>query len=177
MISRRQFLLGATTGLALLSSPYVAARSALPSERKLKMYNLHTGESLKATYWVAGQYIPDELAAINNLLRDHRTDSVEKIDRRLLDQLFMLQHRIEHTGHFHIISGYRSPKSNAQLRRNGDGVAKRSLHMQGRAVDVRLPGVKLKHLKHAAVKLQAGGVGYYPKSNFIHLDTGRARFW
>ena len=177
MISRRQFLLGATTGLALLNSPYVAARSVLPSERKLKMYNLHTGESLKATYWVDGEYIPDELAAIYKLMRDHRTDSVKKIDLRLLDHLFVLQNKLDHNGHFHIISGYRSPKSNARLRREGDGVAKRSLHMQGRAVDVRLPGVKLKHLKHAALKLRAGGVGYYPKSNFIHLDTGRTRFW
>jgi uncharacterized protein YcbK (DUF882 family) len=141
------------------------------------MYNLHTGESLKATYWIEGEYIQEELAAINKLLRDHRTDSIEHIDQRLLDQLFVLQHKVDHKGFFHIISGYRSPKTNARLRRAGDGVAKRSLHMQGRAVDVRLPGVKLKHLRQAALKLHAGGVGYYPKSKFIHLDTGRTRFW
>jgi uncharacterized protein YcbK (DUF882 family) len=110
-------------------------------------------------------------------LRDHRTGEIEVIDRRLLNQLFILQHKIENHGSFHIISGYRSPKTNARLRKTGSGVAKRSLHMQGRAVDVRLPGVELKHLRQAALKLHAGGVGYYPKSNFVHLDTGRARFW
>ncbi|MGD8784169.1 MAG: DUF882 domain-containing protein [Thioalkalispiraceae bacterium] len=177
MISRRQFLLGAATGLTYLNSPYAAARLALPNERTLKFYNLHTGEHLSATYWVEGSYIPDELTAIDKLMRDHRTGAIENMDKRLLDQLYVLQHKLEDNGIFHIISGYRSAKSNAHLRKNGDGVAKRSLHMQGRAVDVRLPSVKLKHLRQAALKLRAGGVGYYPKSNFIHLDTGRARFW
>jgi len=178
MISRRQFLLSAASGLAILTSPYASAGLALPSERKLKFYNLHTGEHLAATYWADGVYIPSELRAINNVLRDHRTDHVEKIDKRLLDQLFVLQHKTEHNGIFHIISGYRSPKTNASLRNDDkSGVAKRSLHMQGRAIDVRLPGVELKHLRQAALKLHSGGVGYYPKSNFIHLDTGRPRFW
>ncbi|MGD8926206.1 MAG: DUF882 domain-containing protein [Thioalkalispiraceae bacterium] len=177
MISRRQFLLGATASLSLLSSPLALARPALARERRLKFYNLHTGEHLSAIYWVEGKYIPEQLAAINKLLRDHRTGEIEVIDRRLLNQLFILQHKIENHGSFHIISGYRSPKTNARLRKTGSGVAKRSLHMQGRAVDVRLPGVELKHLRQAALKLHAGGVGYYPKSNFVHLDTGRARFW
>ena len=178
MISRRQFLLGATGGLAILSSPYASARPALPHERKLKFYNLHTGEQLTATYWADGAYIPAELRAINTVLRDHRTGHIEKIDRRLLDQLYLLQQKVEHNGLFHIISGYRSPKTNSNLRQDDkSGVAKRSLHMQGRAIDVRLPGVELKHLRQAALKLHAGGVGYYPKSNFIHLDTGRPRFW
>ena len=178
MISRRHFLICAASGLALLNSPRVVARSTLPAERKLKFYNLHTGEHLSAIYWAEGDYIPSELAAINKVLRDHRTGKVTKIDKRLLEQLFVLQQRVEYAGSYHIISGYRSPQTNAGLRHEDNtGVAKRSLHMQGRAVDIRLPGVELKHLRQAALKLHSGGVGYYPKSNFIHLDTGRTRFW
>jgi uncharacterized protein YcbK (DUF882 family) len=178
MISRRHFLICAASGLALLNSQRLAARPASLPERKLKLYNLHTGEHLSATYWVEGEYIQSELAAINKILRDHRTGKIEKIDNRLLEQLFVLQNDVEYYGSYHIISGYRSPQTNAGLRDNDNtGVAKRSLHMQGRAVDIRLPGVELKHLRQAALNLHNGGVGYYPKSNFIHLDTGRARFW
>jgi uncharacterized protein YcbK (DUF882 family) len=119
----------------------------------------------------------DELAAINHLLRDHRTGAVASIDTRLLTQLSLLQQKIDYAGDIHVISGYRSPKTNAGLQRASTGVAKRSLHMQGRAMDLRLPGIELKHLREAALSMRAGGVGYYPKSDFIHLDTGRARFW
>lgn len=179
MISRRQFLLGsAVSGLTLLAAPSIAARTAAPVERKLSFYNLHTGESLNTTYWSKGKYIAAELADINKLLRDHRTGRIEAIDKRLLDQLFLLQQHAERSGIFHIISGYRSPATNAGLHQDDkSGVAKRSLHMQGRAVDVRLPGIELKHLRKAALQLRAGGVGYYPESNFIHLDTGRVRYW
>jgi len=178
MISRRKFMLGAAAGgLTLLSSPYTTARIALPDERRLKLYNLHTGEHLSATYWAEGQYQKQELHAINQLMRDHRTGSIKDIDKHLLEQLFILQQKVEHQGTFHIISGYRSPKTNDRLRQPGSGVAKRSLHMQGRAADIRLPGIELKHLRKAALQLHAGGVGYYPKSNFIHVDTGRPRFW
>lgn len=162
----------------VLGSPALAtARIALPQERKLRLYNLHTGEKLAATFWAEGEYQADELALINKIMRDHRTGTIENIDTRLLDQLYRLQHEVESRGTFHIISGYRSPKTNAKLHSATSGVAKRSLHMQGRAVDIRLPGVELKHLRKAALSLRAGGVGYYPKSNFIHVDTGRPRFW
>lgn len=177
MISRRNFLLTATAGLATLCTPHAFARTGQPGERSLRFYNLHTGEKLQATYWAGGEYIQDELAAINTLLRDHRNGEVEIIDTHLLDQLVALQHQVGHQGAYHIISGYRSPQTNQALRKNSNGVAKRSLHMQGRAIDVRLPGVELKHLRQAALSLRAGGVGYYPKSNFVHLDTGRHRFW
>ena len=99
------------------------------------------------------------------------------MDQRLFDLLHLLQQQVGSKGSYHVISGYRSPKTNAMLNSKSNGVAKRSLHMQGRAIDIRLPGVELKHLRQAALNLKAGGVGYYPKSNFIHVDTGRTRFW
>lgn len=177
MISRRNFLLMATAGcVSALSQPTLA--QLLPrTERKVKLYNLHTGETLTTTYWVQGEYIDPELDAVNRFLRDYRNNEVTTMDPRLLDQVCLLQHKVEHHGTFHIISGYRSPHTNAQLRRQDSGVAKQSLHTQGKAIDLRLPGVELKHLRQAALSMRAGGVGYYAQSNFIHLDTGRRRFW
>lgn len=178
MNSRRKFLGSTAAGLLVLGAPILAnARLALPEERRLKLYNLHTGERVTATYWADGQYQPDELTLIYRLMRDHRTGSIESIDKRLLNQLYQLQQKLDSHGAYHIISGYRSPKTNARLHNATSGVAKRSLHMQGRAADIRLPGVDLKHLRKAALSLRSGGVGYYPRSNFIHVDTGRPRFW
>ncbi len=99
------------------------------------------------------------------------------MDRELYDLLFTLQQKLGRFGTYHVISGYRSPKTNAMLHNISSGVAKRSLHMRGKAIDIRLPGTELKHLRQAALGLHAGGVGYYPNSNFIHVDTGRPRFW
>lgn len=177
MISRRNFLKAATGTAAVILTPSVLAKPASPAERVLRLHNLHTGENIKATYWAEGQYIAEELAVIDRLLRDHRADEMFKMDRRLYDLLYTLQQQVGSKHSYHVISGYRSPDTNAQLRRNSNGVAKRSLHMQGRAIDIRLPGVELKQLRKAALSLKAGGVGYYPKSNFIHIDTGRPRFW
>ncbi|MEJ2360877.1 MAG: DUF882 domain-containing protein [Gammaproteobacteria bacterium] len=177
MISRRNFLLMAGASCAAgLSNSALAAWLPRP-ERHLQLYNLHTGERLKTTYWVEGEYIAQELATVNHFLRDYRNDEIEPIDPRLLDQICLLQHKLGQRGAFHIISGYRSPQTNAWLRHHGTGVAKHSLHMQGRAIDLRLPGVELKHLRQVALAMHAGGVGYYPKSDFVHLDTGRPRFW
>ena len=177
MISRRNFLLMASAGcVASLSSQAFA--SVLPrTERSLRLYNLHTGEKLTTTYWTEGEYHHAELTAVNYFLRDFRNDEVDRIDPHLLDQLCLLQHKLKHNAAYHIISGYRSPQTNAELRRHETGVAKHSLHMQGRAIDLRLPGVELKHLQQAALAMHAGGVGYYAQSNFVHLDTGRPRFW
>jgi uncharacterized protein YcbK (DUF882 family) len=182
IINRRDFLKLAfrhsVVGTAALSAPsLVFAKTDLPAERQLAFYNLHTGEKLSATYWADGDYITEELQSLNYILRDHRTNEVQAIDKSLLDLLYALQQQVDKSGTYHIISGYRSPKTNAKLRKQSNGVAKRSLHMQGKAIDVRLPGVQLKHLRQAALQLRAGGVGYYPKSNFVHLDTGRPRFW
>ncbi|MCO6412518.1 MAG: DUF882 domain-containing protein [Thiogranum sp.] len=146
-------------------------------ERILTLKNLHTGESLHATYWAEGQYLKDELRAVNKVLRDHRSGDVHAMDTQLLDQLYLLQQSVGVGGAFHVISGYRSPASNARLRNNSNGVAKKSLHMLGKAIDIRLPGCKLDKLHKAALAMQAGGVGYYPESGFIHIDTGRVRRW
>ncbi len=177
MLSRRDFLRYSALAGAALIAPSVIAKPMERGVRQLRLYNLHTGERLTTPYWSDGAYLKEELSAINHLLRDHRSGEVSAIDHRLLDRLYHLQQTLGHNGTFHIISGYRSPASNAQLHSRSDGVAKRSLHMQGRAIDIRLPGVELKHLRQVALAQQAGGVGYYPKSDFVHLDTGRTRFW
>lgn len=178
--SRRLFLKTAgATGLAIASPLASAKIIQFPAsgERKLRLQNLHTGEKLTATFWVEGEYISEELAAIDHVLRDHRSGEAIHMDHALFDQVYALQHRLGHKGTIEIISGYRSPNTNAMLARNSNGVAKKSYHMQGRAVDLRMPGVELKDLRKAALNLKAGGVGYYPNSNFVHLDTGRPRFW
>ena len=181
MISRRDFLkMASGAALSTVSSTVLARTTRLEhaqGERILQLQNIHTGESISATYWAEGKYIPEELAAIDRVLRDHRSREVAVMDRQLYDVLYVLQQQVDKRGHYQVISGYRSPATNDKLRKTGSGVAKRSLHMQGKAVDIRLPGVELKHLRQAALELRAGGVGYYPKSNFIHVDTGRPRFW
>ena len=181
MTTRRDFLKLAAGSAIMTMAPAAFARAILlepkEGERILRFQNIHTGEKLSATYWADGNYIADEIAAIDHVLRDHRSKEVMAMDRNLYDLLYTLQQQVEKPGTFQVISGYRSPKSNAKLRSGSKGVAKRSLHMRGKAIDIRLPGVELKHLRQAALNMRAGGVGYYPKSNFIHVDTGRPRFW
>ena len=145
--------------------------------RSLKFYNLHTGESLKTTYWENGSYIPGELDRVNYILRDFRANEVKPIDPALLDLLTRIQHRLSTNEPFQVISGYRSPVTNAMLHANSEGVAVHSLHLDGKAIDICVPGRNLAQLRGAALAQQSGGVGYYPKSNFIHVDTGRVRFW
>ena len=176
MLTRRNFLkLSLAAGAGLAAVPVLAG--VTPRERTLALYNTHTGERLRATYWAEGGYVAGELEAMNRLLRDHRSDTVHAIDRELFDMLHTLQQRSGGRGEFHVISGYRSPQTNAMLHANSDGVARASLHTCGQAIDIRLPGVALPDLRRAALALRAGGVGYYPKSDFIHLDTGRVRTW
>ena len=184
--NRRRFLqlgLGATTALALpsafagLSSPSIAQPATAEAERKLSLLNLHTGEHLHATYWAEGQYQSSELKAINHVLRDHRTGDAYHMDNDLLNLLHVLHQKMDSKQEFQVISGYRSPKTNAALTKKSSGVAKKSLHMQGKAIDIRLPGCELSDLRKAAINLQAGGVGYYQKSDFIHIDTGNVRRW
>ncbi len=179
-LSRRDFLKAAGGAGLLLAAPLASAgiTSVASPERKLKFRNLHTGEKLTATYWAEGEYISEELATIDHILRDHRRDEAIPMDRKLFDLLYTLQQRLGNEGDtIHVISGYRSLKTNSQLSRTTSGVAKKSLHTQGRAIDLRIPGVELKHLRQVALEMKAGGVGYYPKSSFVHLDTGRPRFW
>jgi uncharacterized protein YcbK (DUF882 family) len=176
-LDRRRFLAGCAALAGSLIVPNALASIAKQPERKLTLLHTHTGERDTITYWAGGDYIAESLNEINQLLRDHRTGESANMDRDLLDLLFRLQAAVDKQGEFQIISGYRSPKTNRMLRTNSSGVAKRSLHMQGKAMDIRLPGVELKQLRKAAIALQSGGVGYYPKSNFIHVDTGRVRYW
>ena len=175
--SRRLFLRAcAGAGLSLVV-PSAFAKVMLPVERKLAFLNLHTGEKLKAEYWAEGKYHRDALGEINHILRDFRTGDVHPIDPQLLDLLCALQRSVGRPGAFHVISGYRSPATNRMLRSHSKGVAQHSLHMDGQAIDIRLPGCELKHLRNAAKALKRGGVGYYASSNFVHVDTGRVRYW
>jgi len=145
--------------------------------RSLKFYALHTGETLTTTYWENGRYIPGELERVNYILRDFRANEVKPIDPALLDLLTRIHYRLGTNEPFQVISGYRSPLTNAMLHANSEGVAVHSLHIDGRAIDICVPDRSLGQLRGAAIAQQSGGVGYYPKSNFVHVDTGRIRFW
>lgn len=179
--SRRRFLkagLGVCTLLTLpMAATSVHAAIKRPFEKKLSFLNLHTGERTRATFWANGRYIPEGMRAINHVLRDHRTGDRFAIDPDLFDILHQLQYRLRTNQEFHVVSAYRSPATNAKLAEQSGGVAKNSMHTHGKAIDIRLPGRKLSDLRAAALSLQMGGVGYYPSSNFIHLDTGHVRFW
>lgn len=152
-------------------------RAAAADARVLTLRSLHTGEFVRATYWAAGRYVRDGLTEIDRLLRDHRSNTVHPIDRRLLDVLGTLRDRLETREAFEVISGYRSPETNARLAASTRGVASTSLHVAGMAVDIRVPGRPLVAVRDAARSLGAGGVGFYPDSNFIHVDVGRVRSW
>jgi uncharacterized protein YcbK (DUF882 family) len=145
--------------------------------RAVAMNNLHTGESLQAVYWDEGAYLPDVLDEVNTHLRDFRTGDIHVIDPRLLDLLVAVTDRTGAKAPFQVISGYRSPKTNEMLHERSAEVAKKSLHTMGMAIDVRLPDVELGHLHQAALSLGRGGVGFYPESNFVHLDVGPVRCW
>jgi uncharacterized protein YcbK (DUF882 family) len=183
-IDRRSFLkLGALTAATFSFDRLGFASSGSPSlladlnERHLAFYNLHTGESLKTVYWADGMYVPDALEAINRHLRDYRTGSVREIDPRLLDLLCELRLRLDTTDHFELVSGYRSPETNRMLHEKSGGVASRSLHMDGMAADIRVPNRDLSLLRKTAIAMQTGGVGFYPASQFVHVDVGRIRTW
>lgn len=176
--NRRRFLKCSAALVASSTfSPLIHANTGLSSERTLEFINLHTDETLRCCYWANGEYDLDSLNEINHILRDHRANEVYEIDAKLVDFLHLLQKTTDSRTPFHIISGYRSPHTNEKLRKQSNGVAKRSLHMQGKAIDIRLPDVELTHLRDAAISLQAGGVGYYAKSDFIHVDIGKPRSW
>ncbi len=180
---RRHFLkLGAISVAGAMAARTGAAwatpaRSGGQQERSLTFHHLHTGETLRVPYWSAGEYHADALEEVAYVLRDHRTGDVHPIAPHLLDVLYELRTQLGTRKAFHVICGYRSPKTNEMLRSRGRGVAKHSLHMEGKAIDVRIPGVALKNLRATALSLGAGGVGYYARSNFVHVDIGRPRFW
>jgi uncharacterized protein YcbK (DUF882 family) len=179
-ISRRRLLklgtLAALTGI-LPQGIFAASAGLSHAERSLAFYNTHTAERLETLYWVQGSYLPESLGEISYILRDHRTDEIQDIDARLLDLLFALRKGLETQEPFHIISGYRSAQTNARLHAQSSGVAENSLHLLGQAIDVRIPGRALPVLRNVAMTLKGGGVGYYPKSDFVHIDVGRVRYW
>lgn len=174
--TRRQFLTAAAiAGAAVLLPRPLQARGA---PRSLDFLNTHTGETLlDLEYFTGAGYVPSALEEVNHCLRDWRTDEVHPIDPALLDYLHGLVQATGSRRPFEIISGYRSPATNAMLRSQSSKVSANSLHMQGRAIDIRLPDVPLDRLRRAALSLRKGGVGYYPSSNFVHVDTGRVRTW
>lgn len=175
---RRRFLGWslAASGTLLIAGAKTAAAATGPA-RELEFLNLHTGETLRAVYWEGGRYLPDALDEIDYVLRDFRTGDVRSIDPALLDLVHRLRVALACDRPVHVISGYRCPATNAMLARRSNGVAKNSYHVKGMAIDLRLPERSLKDLRHAALTLAGGGVGYYPKSDFVHMDTGPVRSW
>ena len=178
VLSRRNFLISVAGAALTVAAPAVLASSTIPErDRELSFYNIHTGEKLSAAFWSDGNYLDDGIEQISWLFRDHRAGDAYPVDPKLLDLLHRLQSTVERQGEFHVISGFRSPATNDMLRKASSGVAKRSYHMLGKAVDVRLPGFDTGKLYKAAKSLRSGGSGYYASSNFVHLDTGRFRYW
>jgi uncharacterized protein YcbK (DUF882 family) len=187
-LSRRTFLgFGALAAASALvpsrvfaSATFAAANTSLAMERGLSFFHTHTGERLSTAYCTGGEYLTPALKDINVLLRDFRVNAVKPIDPALLDLLFELNGVLGTDQPFHVISGYRTPETNAMLHERGgsqSGVATHSLHIDGKAIDIRVPGLTLEHLRDSARSLKIGGVGFYPGSNFVHVDTGRVRYW
>lgn len=179
--ARRSFLRQSAQWAVMGAAAPFAARAAqapAPGERSLAFEHTHTREHLSVVYAVAEQYVPDALKTLNHFLRDHYSGDVGLIDPQLFDLLYRVRAELGARQPYHVISGYRCPTTNATLRSTrGGGVATHSLHMDGKAIDVRIPGVPLDELRDAALSLRAGGVGFYPREQFVHIDTGHVRHW
>ncbi len=157
-----------------------APLAGVPGRRSLAFNHAHTRERLSLVYAVDGDFLPESLSLLNRFLRDHYSGAVGQMDPQLFDVLHQIRLALGSASlpAYEVISGYRCPETNLHLRNSrGGGVARRSLHTEGKAIDVRLPGVPLAELRDAARSLQAGGVGYYPHEQFVHIDTGRVRRW
>jgi uncharacterized protein YcbK (DUF882 family) len=176
LIDRRR-LIGAGAALALAGPSAAAASTLVAPPRALAFRNLHTEERLDVVYWRDGAYDLEALAAVNNVLRDFRTGEIHPIEPRLLDILVDLQGAVRSKEPFQVLSGFRSPATNAQLREKSAEVAQHSLHTDGRAIDLYLDDMDLAYLREAAMDLSRGGVGYYPVTGFIHVDAGPIRHW
>ncbi|WP_455427610.1 DUF882 domain-containing protein [Dryocola sp. LX212] len=176
--NRRKLLaLGSVAfGAALLPTQAFATLST-PRPRILTLNNLHTGESLKAEFFDGRGYIQDELARLNHFFRDYRANKIKSIDPKLFDQLYRLQGLLGTNKPVQLVSGYRSLDTNNELRAHSRGVAKKSYHTKGQAMDFHIEGISLSNVRKAALSMRAGGVGYYPRSNFVHIDTGPLRHW
>jgi uncharacterized protein YcbK (DUF882 family) len=176
-LSRRGFIGLTGAALAGLALDPVKAFASSSQPRSLTFLHTHTHEALELVFADGPQYRPAALATVNQFLRDFRTEQVHPIDPSLLDLLHALAKSTGTTAPFHVISGYRSPETNAMLHAHSEGVAVHSLHMDGKAIDIRLPDIALPRLHSAALDLRRGGVGFYPASDFVHVDTGRVRVW
>lgn len=176
--NRRKLLAlgGVALGAAFLPTSAFATL-ATPRPRILTLNNLHTGETLKAEFFDGRGYIQEELAKLNHFFRDYRANKIKAIDPSLFDQLFRLQGLLGTRKPVQLISGYRCLDTNNELRARSSGVAKKSYHTKGQAMDFHIEGIALSNIRKAALSLRAGGVGYYPRSNFVHIDTGPVRHW
>jgi uncharacterized protein YcbK (DUF882 family) len=177
-LRRRDALaIGGAFGLSSFLVPAFAHALPTDAPRRAVLKNLHTGDAFNDVYFENGRYLPDALAEAAKVMRDWRTGETRVMDPGLYDTLHNINQALETRRPFQIISGYRSPKTNAMLHAKSSGVASNSQHTQGKAIDVRLEGVELSRLHKAALATQTGGVGYYPVSNFVHVDTARVRRW
>jgi uncharacterized protein YcbK (DUF882 family) len=177
-MSRRAFLGASLAASGTLLVPSFAQAAEQPASRRLRFYNTHTAEAIDITYFEQGVYHDEALAEIDFILRDFRANKAAPMARGVIDLVHDITRTLDTDKPVHIISGYRSPETNALLRKTGGGgVAKRSLHMDGVAIDIRIPGRDLVKVRDAARSLQRGGVGFYTKENFVHVDTGRVRHW
>jgi uncharacterized protein YcbK (DUF882 family) len=158
-------------------APQRSLSPATAGVRSVSMYNVHTDESLNAVYYENGEYLPDALAEVNHFFRDFRANETKPIDPHLLDLLFDVHSQLDTSKPFNLVSGYRSPATNAWLASMSEGVARHSMHLEGKAADINLPGRQLSFLERVALAYRLGGVGYYPRSGFVHVDTGRVRHW
>ena len=154
-----------------------ASQGSAGDSRSLKFYHTHTSETLQITYYTDGSYVPSAMRDLKLFLADWRNKQQQEIDPELLDILWQMQRVTGNTDSYEVISAYRSPETNTMLSNKSSGVAKKSQHLLGKAIDVRLRGTDLAQLHQTATDLQLGGVGYYPGSDFIHVDTGRVRYW
>lgn len=179
-LNRRSFLrLMLWAGLISYSSKSAfAAINDLTSEvRSLSLFNPRTKEGYNGIYWRNGEYVASALAAVNYIMRDVRTDDVKQIDRDLLDLIYKISLKLKTDGPFHVLSGYRSHQTNSLIVKQFESTAKNSFHTKGQAVDIRLPGQRASVLRRAAFELREGGIGFYPRQRFVHIDVGPVRYW
>ena len=181
-LTRRNFIVlaGASAAGVIAAPSFPMPAIALPTgpyKRSLAFHNLRTGDKLDIVYWAEGKYLPGASREIARVMRDGRTDEVHSIDNRLVDLMQKLRSTLRSSEPIQVVCGYRSPETNAMLHETTEGVASNSLHMEGEAVDLRLIDRPLGYVHRVAVSLRAGGVGYYPHSNFVHVDVGQVRHW
>ena len=178
ILGRRQLLTGASAAVAALAAPaIVRAQGMVSGVKRALLHNLHTGDTFNDVFYANGRYVPGALAEAMRVLRDWRNGEEHPMDPGLFDAMHDINTRLETNRPFQVISGYRSARTNAMLHARSSGVASKSQHTLGKALDVRIEGVDLRNLRKAALDVNAGGVGYYPVSNFVHVDVGRKRQW